>query len=71
MIVVLKPNVEKESQDQLVSWLQNLGLGIHISEGDYQTVLGLIRDTSKVDMDLVASLDIVDTVKRISEPFKC
>ncbi len=71
MIVVLKPNVEKESCDQLVSWLQNLGLGIHISEGDYQTVLGLIGDTSKVDMDLVASLDIVDTVKRISEPFKC
>ena len=48
-----------------------MGLGIHISDGDYQTVLGLIGDTSKVDMDLIESLDIVDSVKRVSEPFKC
>ena len=39
--------------------------------GEYQTVLGLVGDTSQVDMDLVSSLDIVDSVKRVSEPFKC
>ena len=44
---------------------------IHVSEGEYQTVLGLVGDTTKVDMDLVASLDIVDSVKRVTEPFKC
>ena len=38
---------------------------------EQQTVLGLIGDTSRVDMDLVASLEIVDSVKRVSEPFKC
>ena len=46
-------------------------LGVHISEGEYQTVLGLIGDTARVDMDLIESLSIVDSVKRVTEPFKC
>ena len=64
MIVALKPGVTQESREQLMDWLQNLGLHIHVSEGEYQTILGLVGDTTKVDMDLVASLDIVDSVKR-------
>ena len=71
MIVALKPGVTRENRAQLMDWLQNLGLHIHVSEGEYQTILGLVGDTSKVDMDLVASLDIVDSVKRVTEPFKC
>ncbi|MBQ7566430.1 MAG: 3-deoxy-7-phosphoheptulonate synthase [Oscillospiraceae bacterium] len=71
MIVVLKHGVSPEKRDQLIAWLENLGLRIHVSDGDYQTVLGLIGDVSVVDMDLVASLEIVDTVKLVSEPFKC
>ena len=71
MIVILKHGVAQEKKDQLIAWLQNLGLRIHISDGEFQTVLGLIGDTSQVDMDLVASLEIVSAVKRVSEPFKC
>ena len=71
MIVVLKHGVTDDKRDQLISWLKNLGLQIHISVGAYQTVLGLIGDTSRVDMDLVGSLEIVDAVKRVTEPFKC
>ena len=71
MIVVLKPNVVKEKKNQLIEWLKGMGLNVHISEGEYQTVLGLIGDTSKVDMDLIDSLEIVDSVKRVSETFKC
>ena len=71
MIVVLKHGVSVDSRDQLIGWLKNLGLNIHVSEGNYQTILGLVGDTSRVDMDLVSSLDIVDSVKRVSEPFKC
>ena len=71
MIVVIKPGVTKETRTQLMGWLQNLGLTIHVSEGEFQTVLGLVGDTSRVDMDLVESLDIFDSVKRVSEPFKC
>lgn len=71
MIVVLKSNVEKEKKDRLVEWLKGMGLGVHISEGEYQTVLGLIGDTGKIDIDLIGSLEIVDSVKRVTETFKC
>ncbi|MCR4805695.1 MAG: 3-deoxy-7-phosphoheptulonate synthase [Clostridia bacterium] len=70
MIVVLKHNVQEDKRDQLIGWLQGQGLTVHISRGDYQTVLGLVGDTSKVDMDLIGSLGIVDSVKRITDPFK-
>ena len=71
MIVVLKNGVKEEKRAQLIEWLKDQGLGIHISQGEYQTVLGLIGDTTHVDMDLIASLEIVDSVKRVTEPFKC
>lgn len=70
MIVVLKPQVTEEKRDQLIDWLKEMGLDIHISVGEYQTVLGLVGDTTRVDMDLIDSLDIVDSVKRVSETFK-
>ncbi|MBR5379531.1 MAG: 3-deoxy-7-phosphoheptulonate synthase [Clostridia bacterium] len=71
MIVVLKNNAPKNKQEQLVEWLKQMGLGVHVFTGEFQTVVGLIGDTSGVDMELIKSLDIVDSVKRISEPFKC
>ena len=70
MIVVLKRGAEQDKREQLINWLKNQGLGVHISEGEYQTVLGLIGDTARVDMDLIESLSIVDSVKRVTEPFK-
>ena len=71
MIAVLKANVSEEKQNQIIRWFEDMGLGVHVSKGEYQTVLGLIGDTSKVDMELVESLDIVDSVKRVTETFKC
>ena len=71
MIVVLKHGVEAAKREQLIDWLKGQGLTIHISEGEYQTVLGLVGDTTRVDMDLIGSLGIVDSVKRVTEPFKC
>ena len=71
MIVILKPGVNHDMRQPLIDWLKGQKLGVHISEGDYQTVLGLIGDTAHVDMDLIASLGIVDSVKRVTDPFKC
>ena len=70
MIAVLKHGTTPEQTQHLVSWLKKMNLDVHISEGQEVTVLGLIGDTSRVDMDLLKSLEIVDTVKRVSEPFK-
>ncbi len=71
MIVELKPNTAKQRQDRLVEWLEELGLGVHVFEGESKTVLGLIGDTSKVDMELISSLEIVERVKKVNETFKC
>ncbi len=70
MIAILKQNTTKEQLTGLTGWLKSQGLDVHISKGEYQTVVGLIGDTTKLDADLIASLEMVEAVKRVSDPFK-
>ncbi|MCL2102727.1 MAG: hypothetical protein FWH25_01675, partial [Syntrophorhabdaceae bacterium] len=70
MIAVLKPGASKQQIDSLLSWFKSRNLKPHVSEGEFQTIIGLIGDTSKVDVDLLVGLEIMESVKRISEPFK-
>ena len=70
MITVLKAETTKKQRDKLIEWFESQGLKVHISEGEFQTVLGLVGDTSKIDEELVESLEMVESVKIISEPFK-
>ena len=70
MIIVLKQGVTENQMQHLTDWLQEQNFRLHISKGEIHTVVGLLGDTSKVDMDLIASLDIVDSVKKVSESFK-
>ena len=71
MLVILRHNISEEKRDQLIGWLQSQQLGVHISVGSYHTVLGLIGDTSRIDIDRIRSLDIVESVKQVSDPFRC
>ena len=70
MIAVLKSGTSDKQIADLKNWIEAQGLQVHLSKGDYQTIVGLVGDTSRIDEDLLISLDIVETVKRISEPFK-
>ena len=70
MITVLKKGTTIEERNQLIQWFEAQDIKVHVSEGDYQTVLGLIGDTHKIDKDMLLALDIVDKVQYISEPFK-
>ena len=70
MIAVLKHGATPDQTKHLVEWLKRMNLDVHVSEGKEVTILGLVGDTSRVDMDLLSSLEIVETVKRVSEPFK-
>ena len=70
MIAVLKNGTTPAQRDHLIAWLKNMNLDVHVSAGEEVTVLGLVGDTSHVDMELLASLEIVSSVKRVSEPFK-
>ena len=70
MIAILKRGTTPQQQSHLVAWLKAMNLDVHISEGAEVTVLGLIGDTSRVDMELLGSLEMVESVKRVSEPYK-
>ena len=70
MIAVLKQGTTAEQTEHLIKWLKNMSLDVHMSQGQEVTILGLVGDTSRVDIELLKSLEIVATVKRVSEPFK-
>lgn len=70
MIAVLKHNSTPEQTQHLVDWLKRMGLEVHICHGQDITIVGLIGDTTHVDKELLESMEIVESVKRISEPFK-
>ena len=70
MITVLKQGTTQAQMEHLIEWLKTRNLDVHISHGHDYTILGLIGDTSKLDMELLGSLDIVESVKRVTEPYK-
>lgn len=70
MIILLKRNADKQQVDSLAKRMTQLNLQIHMSEGSSETIMGLVGDTSAVDIDSLMALDIVEDVKRIQEPYK-
>lgn len=70
MIIIINSKTKPEKVSDLVNWIERKGLKTHITEGDYQNIIGVIGDTSRIDEDQVKSFDIVEAVKRVSEPFK-
>ncbi len=70
MIIVVKKGCERSQYENLIDWIKELGLDVHVSEGHESTVLGLVGDTSKVDFELISTLDIVEKVQKVTEPFK-
>ena len=70
MIIVLKPNANAKQVENLTHWLRSSGFDLHTSVGAQHTILGLIGDTSRLDIDLLGGLDVVESVQRIQEPYK-
>ena len=70
MIIVLKNKASKDSIDRFVNDMTLKGLNVHLSEGSEHTIIGLIGDTTAINADDLQSIEIVESVKRISEPFK-
>ena len=70
MIAVLKKETTDKQLHDLIDWLESMDLKVHLSKGDYTTIVGLVGDTTNIDRELLESLDIVESVKTISEPFK-
>ena len=62
MIIAVKNSSDKVQVDNLIKWIKSKGLSVDISVGETTTVIGLVGDTSKIDIDLVRSMDIVEHV---------
>ena len=71
MIIVLKPQSTKQMVDNFVDSLQkNYDVKVNEWVGTQSTVLGLIGDTSAIDIDYISAQDIVESIKRVQEPYK-
>ena len=70
MIVILKKDAEPQQVELFDNWLHSMGLETHKSIGENHSIVGLVGDTSRVDIESILALDIVETVKRIQEPYK-
>lgn len=70
MIVVLKPNPDKERVKRLIQHFRDMGLNINYSEGASTTIIGLLGDTSRIDENDILVYDLVERVQRVTEPFK-
>jgi len=70
MVIILKPNYEQQQYQQLLAWLETKQVKASIIEGTSSTILGLVGDTSAIDINMIRAIEIVEDVKRIQEPFK-
>ncbi len=70
MIVILKQEARQEQIDKLTAFFTQMGLKIHLSQGEHSTIMGLVGDTSRIDEDMIVTLDDVEAVRRIQEPYK-
>ncbi len=71
MIIVLKPECSQEQLKRFTDTLtQRHDVKVNTWVGTQSTVLGLIGDTSAIDIDYIAAQDFVESVKRVQEPYK-
>lgn len=70
MIAILRKNASEDAVTRIVSWIEGKGLTAHVSRGQNETIIGLVGDTTKIDPFLLESMDVVQRVQRVSEPFK-
>lgn len=70
MIAIVKHTATADQLDRFVSWIEARGFRTNVSQGDNETIVGIIGDTTQIDPFLLESMDIIDQVRRVSEPYK-
>ncbi len=70
MIAIVKDSATPEQLSHFVKWIEDRGFKTNVSKGENETIVGIIGDTTQIDPFLLESMDIIDQVRRVSEPFK-
>jgi len=70
MVIVMKPGTPEQEWKKIKENLEGRGYQINEIVGSGQTILGVIGDTSALDMNMLKVNECVDKVMRVQEPFK-
>ncbi len=70
MIIVMKTTASREDVKRVTEEVEGLGLRVNVVDGAVQTVVGIIGDTTKVDVESIEVDPAVDKVMHVSEPYK-
>lgn len=70
MIIVMKSGTPREQVERVIDHLKQVGLGVHISEGEERTILGAIGNVRKIVPESIEALPGVERVIRVLEPYK-
>ncbi len=70
MVVVMKPGTAQSEIDRLVRQFETQGLQVGVTKGVDCSILGLVGDTTGVDINKISTNDSVERVMRVSEPYK-
>jgi len=70
MIIVLKPDSTPEQLEALIARVKELGLRYHLSQGEQRTIVGIIGEEDKLQIQPLAAMPGVEQVLPILKPFK-
>ena len=70
MIIVMKQDAAKDDVTKIVAKIENAGLKTHLSVGEEVTIVGVIGDKTKLDVDAIAAENSVQKVVPITESYK-
>ncbi|WRS28469.1 3-deoxy-7-phosphoheptulonate synthase [Oscillospiraceae bacterium MB08-C2-2] len=70
MVVIVKPHTQEDKLNTFIDWVHDMGLQTNVIVGEKTTIIGLVGDTTSIDLNMIKSVSIVEDVKRIQEPYK-
>jgi 3-deoxy-7-phosphoheptulonate synthase len=70
MIIVLSHNAGEEAVDKVAARLKQAGVGVHVSKGENRTIVGVVGDKSKVNVQAIEAMEDVEKIEHITAPYK-
>ena len=70
MIIVVRPDSSQQQLDHILERIGELGYRAHLSRGELRTIIGVIGDENKLQVEPLAAIPGVEQVLPILKPFK-
>ncbi len=70
MIITVKNGSDEKELDNLLAWLGKQGVSVNVEPNAGRIVIGVFGNVSEIDEDLLKSMEIVESVTRVTEKYK-